>query len=44
MSETNEEAEKHSSDEYQVQNEEWDEAFRGTLANDEIHDEAMLTT
>ena len=31
MSESNEEPENHSSDEYQVQNEEWDESFRGTL-------------
>ena len=31
MSESNEEMENQSSDEYQVQNEEWDEAFRGTL-------------
>ena len=31
MSESNEETENYSSDEYHVQNEEWDEAFRGTL-------------
>ena len=31
MSESNEEMENQSSDEYQVQIEEWDEAFRGTL-------------
>ena len=31
MSESNEEMENQSSDEYQVQKEEWDEAFRGTL-------------
>ena len=31
MSESNEEMESQSSDEYQVQNEKWDEAFHGTL-------------